>query len=224
MSVRQLRAHAAAAVAIDVHAAVILHHAGHFADFEAAQAWLMKLGAPTVGRRVVATQRALFDAGDTANFYYLVVSGELLVHRRQRPRSKPGIRFMRRGDLLIYDCDGRHAASCHATIDSVVMPIERRWLNNVAGCNTALAGLLRSVHAAELELILGSLGAEPVGQEEQPPEVAAQLTYVQTNCIRALHLQAPGLIAATRRIAANAAAPAVIFKRQQKQEFRDERD
>ena len=170
----------------------------------------MKLGGATAGRRTVAAQATLFEAGELAKNYYLVVSGDLLVHRRLTLRSKPVIRFMRRGDLFIYDCDGRHAANCHATTDCVVLPIERCWLDNVSRGNAALAGVLKSVHATELEMILTSLNSGTVSHLACPKDAPASAapTSAQRNGIRALQGKATVRIAAARRTATNISTPA----------------
>ncbi len=62
--------------------------------------------------------------------------------------------------MLIYDCAGTHVAGCHATRASIVLAVDRRRLELAAMLDPVLAGVLRSVHAGELGMILRSLGVD----------------------------------------------------------------
>ena len=127
---------------------------------EASQDWLIDLIEPFASRCVVPAQCSLFAAGDVVQGYFAVLSGELLVHRRQSSKHKPTIRIMTRGDLFIYDAADRHSADCDAVTGSVVLRIERQRLDELAGFNPDLADVLRVVHASELAMLLDSLAAQ----------------------------------------------------------------
>ena len=161
-------------VALDVQAGIMLHQVLQLADCDDYHAWLAQLIAPYSGRRYVDAQHTLFDAKDPARYYYLVVAGEFLVQRRTAANAKPVIRMMRRGDFFSYDCGGQHAASCYATQDSIVLPIARSWLDNLAEHNAALADLIKCAHSTELEMILQSLRAasDDANSCQQPREDA----------------------------------------------------
>ncbi len=135
--------------------------------------WLFSALAPFATLRYVAARRALFSARDPALGYYLVVSGKLMVHRRiagaTTGQPKTVVQSAECGDLLIYDCDGTHVATCDALEDSVVLRIDRRRFERQAALDPVLRRVGQSVHAGELEWILRSLGNSPgIARCEQP--------------------------------------------------------
>ena len=164
--------------ALDIQAAIVLHQVIQLADCDGYHAWLAQLIAPHCGRRYIAAQTALFDAKDTARYFYLVVAGEFLVQRRPARHGKPDIRMLTRGDFFIYDCGGRHAASCYATQDSIVLPIERQWLETLARRDRALADVLKCVHSTELQMILESLQSPAAASPVQQPGDADALSHL----------------------------------------------
>jgi len=121
--------------------------------------WMTELLSPIGVRRRIAAQSSLFNAGDRATHYFLVESGQLVVHRHPRA-TKPSVRLAEEGDLLVYDCDGVHAADCHSTQATIVIAIDRRRLELRAILDPALKGILHRVHAGELSMILESLGID----------------------------------------------------------------
>ena len=124
-------------------------------------------------RRTVHAQHELFADGDPARWYYLVDDGRLLASRR-RKAGKLAIRFLTSDDLFILDCNGTHAASCHAVVDSVVLVIERGRLDRLSRRDPALARVLANAHANDLEMILETLSPGPATADlEQPIEVGA---------------------------------------------------
>ena len=136
----------------------------------ASQDWLIDLVQPHAVRRVLPAQSSLFAAGDDVSGYFVVLSGELLVHRRHSPKHKPTIRFLTRGDIFICDAGDCHSADCDAVTGSVVLRIERQLVGALARCNSDLAALLQDVHASELEMLLSSLGAKSLDAKGSLPE------------------------------------------------------
>lgn len=131
--------------------------------------WMTELLAPIGVRRRIAAQSSLFNAGDRATHYFLVESGQIVVHRHPRG-AKPSVRLAEEGDLLIYDCDGVHAADCHSTQAAIVFAIDRRRLELRAILDPALRGILHRVHAGELTMILESLGIVEDGRRHDISE------------------------------------------------------
>lgn len=119
--------------------------------------WMFPAMAQLAHRQFVPAETVLFSEGDAARHYSLVVSGEFLAVRGRLP-SRPIVRFLRSGDLVLGDCDGRHIASCYAVSDSIVLRIERQRLDQLSALDPALTRILRSVHAADLEMLLQSPG------------------------------------------------------------------
>ncbi len=151
---------------------------GEHARNEARHDWLGLLLAPFGVKRRIGAQTCLFSVGDKATNYYLVESGQLLLHRHPR-HGDPAIRLAEHGALLIFDCDGSHVADCHATRDSVVLAIDRLRFETQAELDTALKGVLNRVHADELGMILESLGVEcprqPIEARAVPASFPARL-------------------------------------------------
>ena len=94
--------------------------------------------------------------------YYLVLAGELLVHRHPARttagRPKAAVRIVTSGDLFIFDCDGVHVADCDAAVDSVVLRIDRRRFERQADLDPVLRGLRNAVHADVQAIMVGHDG------------------------------------------------------------------
>lgn len=110
-------------------------------------------------RRTLKTHTSLFSEGDPATTIFLIESGKLLVRRRRRQAARPTMRLLSCGDLFTYDCGGVRAATCVALSDAVLLQIDSRNLREAAQASPLLDRVLRAVHAAELRMILESLGA-----------------------------------------------------------------
>lgn len=122
--------------------------------------WIAGTVSQFAARRRVSAQSELFARGDPARFYYLLLSGELLLYlpaaRSSAKRGKSAVRFVATDELLIASLDGQHMADCTATRDSIVLCIDRCRLERSAFLDSVLWRLICRVHAYEIEWLLQS--------------------------------------------------------------------
>ncbi|MFM9942688.1 MAG: cyclic nucleotide-binding domain-containing protein [Hyphomicrobiaceae bacterium] len=120
--------------------------------------WIANAVGPLASRRCVSAQLRLFAEGDLASSYYLVETGQFLVHRRLARSTSGGpvaaVRFLSCGDLFIFNCGDMRAANCDALVDSVVLRIDRVQFQREAALNPELDHAQSAVHADELGWIL----------------------------------------------------------------------
>ena len=125
--------------------------------------WLVAALGAVATRRQVSARSELFAIGDPAPSFYLLLSGELLIHRRRTPsmvgRGKTAIRLVFPDELFIFDCDGKHLADCSAISDCILLRIDRRRMERLAALDRVLRGVLHRLHANEIEWFLQSMGA-----------------------------------------------------------------
>ena len=67
---------------VDLRAVLALHSLPEIGACEAYQTWLTDRLTPFVDRKWLYAREALFQHGDAAKHYYLVIRGALLVQRR----------------------------------------------------------------------------------------------------------------------------------------------
>ena len=117
--------------------------------------WISTLSAPFADQLKVAAQTSLFTKGDVALNCYFVQFGQLMVYRPLTPvqptKPKAAIRMFEDGDLICFASDGAYAANCIAVIDSSVLRIDRRWLEQQAQLDPVLRRILTAVHTGENE-------------------------------------------------------------------------
>jgi len=120
----------------------------------------------------------LFSDGDPAGCYYLVLSGELLVHRR-RDGARPSVRFIGPGDLLMLASAGRREANCHAITAASAVALDCNTLETLAASNAAVRQHLDRVGADERALILADHRAQRDSHREpgaEQPDVSPTIT------------------------------------------------
>ena len=145
------------------------------AESERDSSWLVTALGPVATGRQVAARSELFAIGDPAPCFYLLLSGELLIHRRRTPsmagRAKAAIRLVSPDELFIFDCDGKHLADCSAISDCILLRIDRRRMERLAALDPVLRGVLHRLHANEIEWFLQTLGAyDGRAQHDQPDQ------------------------------------------------------
>lgn len=106
-------------------------------------------------RRILGKGQTLFDAGIVARDFYVVEQGVLLTQAADSSIHQP--RILSSGDVFILECGGTHFVSCEALTYAVVICLDRTLVERNAETNAAVARAIRSVHSAELHLILKSL-------------------------------------------------------------------
>ncbi len=135
--------------------------------------WIANAVAPFAGRQCVGAQLRLFAKGEPASSYYLVESGQFLVHRRLGRSTSGGpvaaVRFLSCGDLFIFNCGDMRAADCDALLNSVVLRIDHVQFQRAAALNPELRHAQSVIHADELGWILQSLHPNPRIAENQQP-------------------------------------------------------
>lgn len=125
-------------------------------------------------RKTIDAQQRLFADGATAACYYLVLTGEFIVHRR-RDGMRPSIRFIGPGDFIIYESRGLRDAHCDAVQTSTVAELDRTAVDALAAQNPDVELFIDRLRAAESAFVLACVSAsrdrfrEP-GAEQ--PEIA----------------------------------------------------
>ncbi len=133
------------------------------AESEQDTSWLVTALGPFATRRQLAARSDLFAIGDPAPCYYLLLSGELLMHRPRRPsmagRAKAAVRLVYPDELFIFDGGGTRLANGSAISDCILLRIDRRRMERLAVLDPVLRGVLHRLHANEIEWFLQSIGA-----------------------------------------------------------------
>ena len=102
-------------------------------------------------KRQLGPQQRLFAQGDPASSYYVIVSGDLIVHTRRRGR--PSIRFIGAGDLIMFDNDGLREAHCDTVSAASVIWLDPAVVGELARSNGRVANLIECQWAQEAKLI-----------------------------------------------------------------------
>jgi len=136
---------------VDLRAVLALHSLPEIGACEAYQTWLTDRLTPFVDRKWLYAREALFQHGDAAKHYYLVIRGALLVQRRGTMRVPPSLRLLSRGHFFGYHMAEHHFATCIAMLDSVVLAIDQRWLQSLAERSAVMADTLALVRRQDGE-------------------------------------------------------------------------
>jgi len=158
------------------------HHAKPMSSVEAdtAAKAIASLAASTGAQRLsIGPHLPLFADGDPASCYYLVLSGELLVHRR-RDGTRPSVRFIGPGDLVMLASAGRREADCHAITAASAVALDCSTLETLAASNAAVRQHLDRVGAEERMLILADHRVPRDRLQEpdaQQPDITPTITF-----------------------------------------------
>lgn len=80
------------------------------------------------------------------------------------------VRLLGPGELLTWSCAALPQVDCFAVTATLLLRIDRRWIERQARLDPVLAQRLRAVHADELGWLLGDLGRPAV--PDRPPDTA----------------------------------------------------
>ena len=117
--------------------------------------WIATLRGPFAKHHKTDAQTPLFVTGDPAPDLYFVLSGQFMVYRtlaRSRPTEpRTAIRMLEYNEIVCFASGGVHTANCVATVDSSVLRIDRRWLEQQARLDPVLRRILVAARTRENE-------------------------------------------------------------------------
>lgn len=112
-----------------------------------------------VPRRLPAYDDLFVRDDPTTHLYYLE-TGKLLIHRpigrSATGRARSAIRHLYSGQLFSCDVNDKRVANCTAITDSILLCMDKGWLNKQAALDPRLERSLKSMHAMELCWVLQS--------------------------------------------------------------------